>query len=265
MIPLDKPVVFFDLESTGVAPLEDRIIDIALLRRMPDGREEVFASLVDPGVSIPPESSAIHHITDGMVQGAPAFKALAPKILEFIGGCDLAGFGVARFDIPMLQAELKRASFELPMEGRRVVDALTIFHKMEPRNLGAAFKFYCGKSLEGAHRAEADARAAASVFWAQLERYPELPKDMAGLAGRFSLREAKHVDAEGKFAWRNGQAAFNFGKYRTKTLQEVIASEGGPGYLDWVVNKADKMSPETKQICRDALAGRFPIKPAQPG
>ncbi|MDD5658202.1 MAG: 3'-5' exonuclease [Elusimicrobia bacterium] len=258
MIALRKPVVFFDLESTGTAPERDRIVDIALLRRRPDGGEEVFSSLVDPGMPIPPESTEIHRITDEMVRGQPDFKALAPRVAEFIGDADLAGFGIAKFDVPMLLTEFKRAGRDFSMEGRHVVDAMVVFHRMEPRNLSAAYKFFCGETLEGAHRAEADMRASAAVLWAQLKRYAELPADIEGLAAFCQQRDGRGVDAEGKLVWRNGKASFNFGKHRTVALEEVAARE--PSYLQWLM-RAEKTSPELARICREALAGRFPARP----
>lgn len=257
MIALERPIVFFDLETTGVSPVDDRIIDIALLRRDPGGNEEAFSSLVDPGMPIPLESTAIHHITDEMVRGQPSFRDLSPRLLEFIGQADLGGFGVSRFDIPMLVGEFKRAGCAFSLEGRRVVDALQIYHKMEPRNLSAAYRFYCGKTLQGAHRAEADAKAAQEVFFAQLQRYQELPRDMEGLSAFCSLRDSRNVDSEGKFVWRNGQACFNFGKHRALTLQEVARRD--PSYLKWLMG-TEKATPEMTRICRDALEGRFPVK-----
>jgi len=158
----------------------------------------------------------------------------------------------------MLTAELKRAGYELKLEGRRLVDAFTIFQKMEPRNLGAAYKFYCAKTMENAHRAEVDARASFAVFEAQIERYEALPKDMNGLANFCASRDAKGVDGEGKFVWRNGEAAFNFGKHRTLTLREVAARE--PSYIEWLM-RAERTTPELAKICKDALSGKFP-KPA---
>jgi DNA polymerase-3 subunit epsilon len=258
MIPSDKPIVFFDLEATGVSPADDRIVDIALILSRPDGSEESFCSLVDPGFPIPREASAIHHITDDMVRGrAPFFKSLAPKILDFIGDSDLGGFGIIKFDIPLLQAELRRSGLELHLEGRQILDALTIFHKMEPRNLAAAYRFYCGKILPEAHRAQPDARAALEVFWAQRERYPELPRDLVALSAFCQSRDAKNVDPNGKFIWRNGEASFNFGKYRTLTLREVASRE--PSYIEWLM-RAEKTTPELARICREALEGKFPVK-----
>jgi len=259
MINLRKAVIFFDLETTGVAPDQDRIVDLAFLRCDPDGREDVFASLVDPGMPIPAEATAVHHITNEMVRGQPTFAALAPKLLDFLGDADLAGFGILRFDIPMLTAEFKRAGVTFTTASRSLVDALTIFHRMEPRNLTAAYKLYCGQALEDAHRAEADMRASSAVLWAQLERYPELPKDMAGLANFCQERDNSGVDGQGKLVWRNGKAAFNFGKHRTLTLEEVARKE--PGYLEWLM-KAERTTPELARICSDALMGKFPVKPA---
>lgn len=253
----EKNLVFFDIEATGVAPHDDRIVDIALISRAPDGTEQAFSSLVNPGMPIPRESIAIHHITDEMVKNAPFFKDLAPRLLQFIGDADLGGFGIIKFDIPMLQAELKRAGFDLVLESRRVVDALTIFHRMERRNLSAAYQFYCGKPLPDAHRAEPDARASGEVFWAQLSRYPELPQDISGLNAFCTARDEKNVDGEGKFVWRNGEASFNFGKHRTLTLRQVVERE--PSYLEWLM-RAEKTTPELAKICREALSGRFPVK-----
>ena len=260
MIRLSKAVVFFDLETTGVSPERDRIVDMAFLRCEPDGRESVFASLVDPGAPIPPETTAVHGITDEMVRGQPRFQDLAGKLLDFIGDADLAGFGVLRFDVPMLAAELKRCGILFSLAGRNVVDALSIFHRREPRNLSAAYKFYCGQTLEGAHRAQADMKASSAVLWAQLERYADLPQDMAGLAAFCQERDAQSVDSQGKLVWRNGKASFNFGKHRTLSLEEVARKE--PSYLEWLMG-AEKTTPELARICREALAGRFPAKPAE--
>jgi DNA polymerase III subunit epsilon len=254
---IDRPLVFFDLEATGISTDNDRIVDIALVKRAPDGGETIFCSLVNPGVPIPREASAVHHITDDMVAAAPSFKELAPRVLDFLGASDLGGFNAAKFDIPMLQAEFKRAGFELPMAGRRVVDAQVIYHKMERRTLAAAYQFYCGKPLPDAHRAEPDARASLEVFFAQLGRYAELPKTMEGLADFCSMKDPGKVDAEGKFVWRNGEAAFNFGKHRTLTLREVVVKERS--YIEWLM-RADRTTPELAKICQDALAGRFPAQ-----
>ena len=255
MIQINRPLVFFDLEATGISPENDRIVDIALVKRQPDGSETFFSSLVNPGLPIPREASAVHHISDEMVVGAPSLRELAPRLLDFLGDADIGGFNVAKYDVPMLQAELKRAGFELKLDGRRIIDAQVIYHKMERRTLAAAYRFYCGKPLPDAHRAEPDARASLEVFWAQLDRYGELPKDMDGLAEFCSARDPGKVDGEGKFVWRNGEAAFNFGKHRTSTLREVVAKERG--YVEWLM-RAERTTPELAKICQEALSGRFP-------
>ncbi|MHB2026285.1 MAG: 3'-5' exonuclease [Elusimicrobiota bacterium] len=178
----DKPVIFIDLEATGISPYKDRIVEIAMLKYFPDGSEEFFHSLVNPRQQIPPAAMAIHHITDEMIAQSPSFYLIAERVMAFSENCDMAGFGILKFDIPLLSAEFSRAGFFFSTEGRRIVDALTIYHKMEPRNLAAAYQFYCGKKLTGAHRAEADTRAAKDIFLAQLAHYPDFPQDMDSIS-----------------------------------------------------------------------------------
>ncbi|MEK7381741.1 MAG: 3'-5' exonuclease [Elusimicrobiota bacterium] len=257
---LDRPLCVFDLEATGTDPLNDRIVDVCVLRHDLDGKETLLSSLVDPGVPIPAESTAIHRITDAMVRGEPTLKDLAPRLLEIFEGADLSGFNAARYDIPLLTTELKRAGFDWPLAGKRVVDCYTIFARKERRDLSAAYRFYCGKDHSGAHRAEADARATAEILFAQVERYPDLPKDVAGLDAFCSQIDPSRVDAEGKFVWKNGEAAFNFGnKHKGKTLREVVARDRA--YINWMVDKGN-FSADVIRICREALEGKFPAKKA---
>jgi DNA polymerase-3 subunit epsilon len=258
MIKLDRPICIFDLEATGTNVLEDRIVDVCVLRREPDGTETVFSSLVNPGVPIPPEASAIHHITDDMVADQPRMADLAPKLLEIFSGADLSGFNAARYDIPLLTAELKRVGIDWSAAGRRVVDSFVIFTRKERRDLTAAYKFYCGKDLTGAHRAEADVRATAEILWAQVERYPDIPQDVAGLEAWCNQVDPSRVDAEGKFIWKSGEAAFGFGnKHKSKTLREVVRTDRG--YISWMIEKGN-FSADVVRICRDALEGKFPEK-----
>lgn len=260
MMKLDRPLCVFDLEATGTDVLQDRIVDVCILRKEVDGTETVFSSLVNPGVPIPPEATAIHHISNEMVAGQPTIKDLAPKLFEIFDGADLSGFNAGRFDIPMLHAELKRAGFDWVLTGKRIVDAFTIFQRKERRDLTAAYKFYCGKDLTGAHRAEADVRATAEILWAQVDRYADLPKDVAGLDAFCNAIDPSRVDADGKFVWKNGEAAFGFGnKHKGKTLRQVVAEDRG--YISWMIEKGN-FSQDVVRICRECLDGKFPVKKA---
>ena len=260
MMKLDRPLCVFDLEATGTDVNADRIVDVCVLRREPDGTETTVSSLVNPGMPIPAEATAIHKITNEMVAGEPTIKDLAPKLLEIFHGADISGFNAAKYDIPLLTNELKRAGFEWPLAGRRIADSFTIFQRKERRDLTAAYKFYCGKDLTGAHRAEADVRATAEILFAQVEHYADLPKDMAGLDAFCSAVDPSRVDADGKFVWKSGEAAFGFGnKHKGKTLREVVAQDRG--YINWMVDKGN-FSPDVVRICREALEGKFPAKKA---
>lgn len=260
MMKLDRPLCVFDLEATGTDVNQDRIVDVCVIRHDPDGKETVFSSLVNPGLPIPPEATAIHKITDAMVASEPTMKDLAPRLLDIFEGADIAGFNAAKYDIPLLTNELKRAGFDFPMTGRRVADSFTIFQRKERRDLTAAYKFYCKKDLTGAHRAEADVRATAEILFAQVEHYSDLPKDMAGLDAFCNAVDPSRVDADGKFVWKNGEAAFGFGnKHKGKTLKEVISLDRG--YINWMVDKGN-FSPDVIRICREALEGNFPQKKA---
>jgi len=219
---------------------------------------------VNPGVPIPPESSAIHGITDDKVRGAPTFWQLASRLDDILAGADVGGFGVSRFDLPMLSAEYARAGLSFDLAGRRVLDALTVFHRMEPRNLSAAYEFYCGKSLEGAHDARADVAASVDVLLAQVERYCEprgsraaLPQDTQALHEFCNMVDPRNVDARGRFVWRHGVAAFNFGKHNGRSLEEVVRADRS--YVEWL-SRAESSSPEVLEIARKALLGQFPRK-----
>ncbi|MEK7389903.1 MAG: 3'-5' exonuclease [Elusimicrobiota bacterium] len=260
MIKLDRPFCIFDLEATGTNVLEDRIVDVCVLRREPDGRETLFSSLVNPGVPIPPEATAIHHITDEMVQDEPRLVDLAPKLLELFEGADLGGFNAVKYDIPLLAMELKRAGIVWPGPGKRTVDSFVIFSRKERRDLSAAYKFYCGKELSGAHRAQADVQATAEILWAQVERYADLPKDVPSLEAWCNQADPGRVDVDGKFVWKNGEAAFAFGnKHKGKTLREVVRCDRS--YIGWMVEKGN-FGADVVRICREALEGRFPEKKA---
>ena len=180
-LKLERPIAFIDVETTGKRPRSARIVELSILRVQPDGNEEYKSHRVNPEVSIPAEAIAIHGITDADVAGEPAFRQYAKGVSEFLGGCDVAGFNVIRFDLPVLEAEFKRAGVAFSRKGRQLVDGMVIFHEKERRDLKAAYLKYCGRELENAHSAKEDARASAEVLMGQLEMYADLPRDVPGL------------------------------------------------------------------------------------
>jgi len=254
-LTLDRPLVIFDLETTGTDPVSDRIVQIGLIRIELDGSCRTFVSLIDPQRPIPPQATAIHGITNVDVAGKPTFREIVPELSVLLEDADLAGYNSVRFDLPLLAEELHRAGRPLDMEGRRHLDAMVIFHQKEPRHLEAALRFYCDKELTKAHDALADASATLEVLDAQLGRYPDLPRDVTGLHQFCNQEEGRWVDASRKFAWTaSGEAVFGFGKHRGKGLRAVAAS--APDYLEWIISS--DFSEEVKQIARDALEGNFP-------
>lgn len=259
-LKLDRPLVFFDLETTGTDPRSDRIVEICVLKLSPDGGRETRTRLVNPERPIPPGATAVHKIRDEDVRDQPTFREIARGLLEFIGDADLGGFNVARFDIPLLDREFFDAGLDLGVPERRIVDAMRIFHKQEPRDLTAALKFYLGKEHGGAHEAEADVIASLDVLVAQLERYEDLPDDVEALhEWQFGAREPV-VDREGKFVWREGEAVFSFGKHAGKTLRAV--AEEARDYLQWF-RKAD-FPDDARKIVSEALKGTFPEEKVKP-
>jgi DNA polymerase III subunit epsilon len=243
-IKLNNPLCIFDLETTGTNISQDKIVEIAVVKLMPSGERITKRHLVNPGIPIPPSSSAIHKIFDEDVKDKPHFKELAKEYAKFMEGCDLSGFNVLKFDIPILAEEFLRAGVEFDFSKRRVIDAQKIFHVMEKRTLSAAYKFYCEKDLDDAHSAEADALASIDVLLAQLEKYDGkavtdgqgkkigvINSDMDHLHQLFS---SDVVDLAGRFVKNEkGEVVFNFGKHKNKTVKEVLKSE--PSYYDWMM------------------------------
>ncbi len=233
MLQLNRPIAFFDLETTGVQVAQDRIVEISIIKLHPDGSEEVMTQLVNPGIPIPAETSAIHGITDEKVKDSPSFKELAPQIREFIGDADLSGYNCLKFDVPLLMEEFLRNEVDFEMKGRKVVDVQNIFHKMEQRTLVAAYKFYCSKDLTDAHSAEADTRATMEVLLAQIEKYDNLGDDVPALHD-FSKR-GNAVDFAGHFVENDkGIPVFNFGKNKGKSIVDVLKAQ--PGYYSWMMD-----------------------------
>jgi len=241
---LTKPIIFFDLETTGVNFQTDRIVEISYIKVFPNGTEESRTIRVNPGRPIPAEATAIHHISDADVANERPFKDIARELARTFKGCDIGGFNSNKFDLPLLQEEFIRAGVDDfdPARGR-LIDVQTIFHKMEQRTLVAAYKFYCGKDLTEAHSANADTRATYEVLKAQLDRYPSLQNDMDFLAD-FSTQR-KSVDLAGRIVYDDkGREIFNFGKHKGKTVDEVFAKDRN--YCDWMQHS--DFAADTKRV-----------------
>lgn len=250
-LALQRPLAFFDLETTGTRIGKDRIVQIGIVRLEPGGKRTNWQQLVNPGIPIPPEATAVHGISDLDVAMAPALEAIADELLAQLEGCDLSGFNLMRFDVPFLAEELFRVGREWDHTCLRIVDVQRIFHKMEPRDLSAALRFYCGREHAGAHDALADVEATADVLLAQLERYPELPTDVDGL-GELCGDRQRPPDAAGKLRFdENGAICLTFGKYNGWTLENIGRND--PGYLQWLMTKAD-LPGSTLAVMRNALA-----------
>ncbi|HQQ94982.1 MAG TPA: exonuclease domain-containing protein [Bacteroidia bacterium] len=244
-LKLNKALVFLDLETTGLNVGSDRIVEISLLKVNTDNTEESLTRRVNPGMPIPLASSKIHGIYDKDVQDEASFKDLAPQLVKFIGNGDFAGFNSNKFDIPVLVEEFLRADVEFDLESRKLVDVQNIFHFMEPRNLKAAYKFYCGKGLENAHSAEADVKATFEIFKAQLQRYEgvqmenekgEFVQPVVNDITRLAELSAKsrNVDLAGRIVFNEkGEEVFSFGKHKDKTVVEVFSKE--PSYYNWMM------------------------------
>jgi len=255
-LKLVRPLVVFDLETTGLDVEQDRIVEIATVTLHPDGSRASWARRVNPGRAIPAGATAVHGIRDVDVRDAPPFARLAPELLARLAGADLSGFNVLGFDLPFLAREFGRAGHAFPADGTRVVDALAVYRLRERRDLTAAVAFYCGREHAGAHGALADSEAAADVLLAQVLRYPDLPADVAALQD--ACRPSGALDFQGKFVWREGEAVFTFGKHANKPLRQVAARDAS--YLEWMISSGSFL-PDAKAIARDALAGRMPRLP----
>ena len=232
-LKLNRPICFFDLETTGIDVARDRVVEISILKVFPNGNKESKTWLINPTIAIPAKSTEIHGITNEKVANEPTFSELSSQIYTMIKDSDLAGFNSDRFDIPLLAEELLRANIDFDMKNRVSVDIQTIFHKKEERTLSAAYKFYCQQSLENAHSAEADTNATYEILKAQLERYDDLENDMKFLS-EFTTRK-KSVDFAGFIALNeDGKEIFTFGKHKGNLVDDVFDKE--PGYFGWIQN-----------------------------
>ena len=242
---LKKPIVFFDLETTGLNPVHDRIVEISALKINVDGQEEQKTWLVNPGCPIPPETTARHHISDDDVKDCPSFKELAPTIVKFFGAGDIAGYNIIKFDVPMLVEEFIRAGVDFDLKSRQIIDVMNIFMKMEPRTLKGAYRFFVNKELEDAHSASADTMATYEVMMAMLDKYKDteytdnkgvisvpVQNDMQQLSA-FSYHN-KNADLMGQIVFdEEGKEVFKFGKHKDRRVEDVFRIE--PQYYDWIM------------------------------
>ncbi|HQI51150.1 MAG TPA: 3'-5' exonuclease [Bacteroidales bacterium] len=244
-LKLTKPLAFIDLETTGLNVGHDRIVEISILKVYPDGTTKSYTRRINPTIPIPAEVTRIHGITDDDVKHEPEFSSLGAEIAQFIKDCDLAGYNSNKFDIPLLMEEFLRTGIEFDLKGRKLIDVQNIFHKMEPRNLEAAYRFYCNKDLVNAHSAEADIQATYEILLAQIERYAgkevEMTQDSSPLLfdnttstlHQLSFHH-KNVDFAGHIIYNEqGKEVFNFGKYKGKSVEEIFRKE--PSYYDWMM------------------------------
>lgn len=268
IFPDKRPLVFFDLETTGTNLMTDRIVELSVVKLHPGGEKEIRTRRLNPEMHIPEEATAIHHISDADVADAPRFRQIAKNFYIFLEDCDLAGYNIIKFDLPMLTKEFQRTGLQFSLEGRRIIDAYSIFCRMEPRTLTAAYKLFCGKKLEDAHGAEADTMATLEVFKAQMERYgnadanafpegiTEFPKTLDELHEFCNTKNPDWIDASGRFRWRSGEAVVSFGRYSGTPLTKIATDF--PDFLQWIL-KAD-FPGDVKKIASDALTGKFPQK-----
>lgn len=257
-LKLIRPLVVFDIESTGVSPRKDRIIELAAIKLMPNGEEISKCWLMNPGVLIPPETTAIHGISDEIVKDCPTFADKAKEIFEFFRDCDLSGFNADRFDIPCLEEEFARVGMAFAPSARKHVDVQRIYHKKEPRDLSAAVRFYLGRNHDGAHGAEADTRATLEVLKAQMAKYTDLPQTVDEMDEYLVPHDPLNADRAGTLRWKDGELTINFGKKKGESLKKLLLNE--PNYLKWIL-KGD-FDTEVRMIIKDLLDnGRLPPAP----
>ena len=240
---LVKPIIFFDLETTGTDISKDRIVEICYIKVFPDGKEIEYTKRINPEMHIPEQASAVHGIYDADVKDCPTFKEVAREIANEFEGCDVAGFNSNRFDLPLLAEEFLRAQVDIDLSRLRAIDVQVLYHKREPRTLSAAYKFYCGENLEDAHSALADTRATYNVLMSQLDHYSDMPNDIEALSKESSF--TNNVDFAGRIVYdANGRELFNFGKYKGMPVDAVLDRD--PGYYGWMMN--GDFSLNTKQV-----------------
>ena len=259
-LKLDCPLAVFDIESTGINRRSDRIIELAIIKLFPDGKRETHEFLFNPERPIPAEATAIHGITDADVKDCPTFVQKAREVAALLDNCDLGGYNILGFDIPLLIEEFNRAGMTFNVETRRVFDAQRIYHKKVPRDLTAALSYYCNELHVNAHGALGDVEATLRVMEGQLERYPDLPHDLDGLDEFCNPRDPAWVDRTGKLKWVEGEVTLNFGRYAGRKLRSIVSEE--PNFVRWLL-KAD-FPQDTRDIVERASRGIFPERHVAP-
>jgi DNA polymerase-3 subunit epsilon len=242
-LKLKNPIVIFDLETTGLSITSDRIVEISVIKVHPDGKEENKTRRINPEKPISAEASAIHGITDEDVKDCPKFRVIARSLADFIEGCDMAGYNLIKFDVPLLAEEFLRAGVEVDFHKVKIIDVQNIFHKMEQRTLVAAYKFYCNEILDNAHSAYADTKATYEILQSQLDRYPELQNDVTFLS-EFSVNTQNFDYANRFIADKDNEPVFNFGKHKGRKVKEILTIE--PSYYSWMMNGDFPL--DTKQV-----------------
>ncbi len=260
-LKLERQMAFIDLETTGNRYYADRIVEFSVLKIQPDGREEYKSRRVNPEMLISIEATNKHGVTNADLEEEPTFRQLANGICKFLEGCDLSGFNILGFDLLLLEHEFERVGIEFSRDNRQIVDSMAIFHMREPfdpnapRNLEAAYQKYCNKILANAHSADSDVRASVEILDGQLEMYGDLPCDAERLCLICLEPRKNFIDAIGRFAWLEGEVAFNFGKHRGRPVREIVREY--PDYLSWVLTQ--DFSPEVRDIVTKALEDELPI------
>jgi len=252
---LKRPLVFFDLETTGLDYKYDRVFEIGALKITADGKQESYLKRINPGMRIPDEVSLLTGVTNKDVETCPSFSDVLAEVDAFFKDSDIGGYNVLRFDAKVMVEEYKREGWDFQLETRSVVDAQLIFHQKERRDLSAAYKFYCNKDLKDAHSAQADTDATFEIWVSQMKRYSDLPKDIKELDQYCRQDRERFVDSEGKFFWRDGEPAFNFGKYKSRTLRSVAKSDSN--YLSWVISPDRHFAQDVVDLCYNAQQGKF--------
>jgi len=263
MLELKRPIAVIDLESTGIDPRTARIVRLSVLKLEPDGAERFRSELINPGGPIPPGATAVHGITDDDVADAPRFEAFARALVEYLDGCDLAGFGIERFDLPLLEAELRRAGMPVSFSDRAVVDAMVIFHKLEPRDFEAACRRFTGREPPANRNPEDRVRATFDILMGELSNRGELPRDPDGLAQWLHPSHPDAIDPSARFIWSpDGEPLVNFGRNRGRLLEQV--AEEQPDYLEWIAGNAD-FDPAARHIAAEAARCRLPMRDGESG